>query len=183
MPHDQKPLRINFTITRYVDSTSDAPNSEWFAIGLAESKRMRGSDMYVIRMQPQTTDCLVSDRFARQYAEPELDIQLGGKDDVQQVQYVYTMGNRRSDGNGGAELQCSFTRFLTTGDPYDFPIENKPLTMFWASGQMGNNNTVMLQHRGTIGSIEVNLFEQGFTRPSRLRELRYWHGLIMLIAW
>jgi hypothetical protein len=173
-------LRINFTVTRYLDAASPDPPSadEWFAIGLGPKKTMLGSDMYVVRMQPQLESCLVTDRFSRDYVEPEEDSQLGGRNDVEWIGFTAPEPAPAAT----SMMSCTFTRLLDTGDRgFDFTITNNPLTLFWASGKMRSG--AMLQHRGTIGSIEVNLFEAGYQLPRRSNDLRFWHGLLMLTSW
>jgi len=93
--------------TQELSITVRAKTDKWVGIGFNGQPSMVGADIIVGWVDPNTNEAYISDRTAKYRVMPELDVDLGGRDDVK-LQYGYI----ETDSNGDTWTVISFTRKL-----------------------------------------------------------------------
>lgn len=99
---------------------------------------------------------VVVDSYSQQHAPPPSDVSLGGVNNVLSYNVFQS---------GGATF-ANWTRYLVTGDSFDWPVTNESITVIWA---YGSSNTFGY-HGNNRGTAEVNLIT-GMTPPPDLSVL------------
>jgi hypothetical protein len=91
---------------------------------------MKNSDMNIIEFNENGNAVEISDRYSFGHHFPDLDINLGGQNDL---------NNRNFNFNSNGELMASYQRKWETGDKWDAvlkPGESQPIILAWGPGKL-----------------------------------------------
>ena len=111
----------------------------------------------------------VNDKWGKKPGRPEVDIELGGEDNI--LEY----GGNRTNGI----TQMRFRRKLVTGDVWDHPILEGDIMCIFAY----NPTTDELKFHGIENAEQasVNFFEG--THKAKVMLLPYVHAVLMVFGW
>lgn len=135
--------------TPYIDARVILSQIAWIGFGLSPTGEMPNSD-FIIGYQSNTSkNLLVGDFFRLESTSgfPELDVDLGGTDDILAYNITVDAVNQLTI--------LTWKRYLDTGDKYDLPIPKAPARVLWANG-----DTTSLSYHGVLnrGGVAINFF-------------------------